>query len=88
VKIFTGNLSFETTESDLRELFEKHGELESCKLITDRDTGRSRGFAFIEMDNSAADAAIKELNGMDYKGRNMKVSQAEDRKPNTSRGYR
>ncbi len=57
-KIYVGNLSFDTTESGLSECFSKHGEVHSVNLVTDRDTGRSRGFAFVEMDPGPADAAI------------------------------
>ncbi|GMT41703.1 MAG: hypothetical protein IEMM0002_0114 [bacterium] len=86
MNIFVGNLSFAVTESELRALFDEHGTVESLNLIKDRETGRSRGFAFVEMDNAEADAAIKALNGMDLQGRNIKVNQAEDRKPRSSRG--
>ncbi|MBI5814457.1 MAG: RNA-binding protein [Nitrospinae bacterium] len=85
MNIFVGNLAFNVTESDLRPLFEEFGELESLKLITDRETGRSRGFAFVEMNNSDADRAIKALNGKDLQGRNMKVNQAEPRKAKPAR---
>lgn len=83
MNIFVGNLPFTVTETDLRQLFEQHGPVQSIKLITDRESGRSRGFGFIEMDNSEADAAIKALNGMAMQGRNIKVNQAEARKPST-----
>ena len=65
-KIFVGNFSFNTTEAELRSLFEAHGTVDSTTVVTDRDTGRSRGFAFVEMaNNSEADAAILALNGSD-----------------------
>jgi RNA recognition motif-containing protein len=87
MNIFVGNLAFSVTEDELRGLFEEHGTVNSLRLITDRDTGRSRGFGFIEMENAEADSAIKALNGMDLQGRNMKVNQAEDRKPRAPRRY-
>jgi RNA recognition motif-containing protein len=83
-KIFVGNFSFQTTEAELRSLFEPHGKLESVTLVTDRDTGRSRGFAFVEMANNAeADAAILALNGTDFGGRALNVNEA---RPKTDRG--
>lgn len=88
MNIFAGNLSFSMTEAELRELFEEHGTVDSVKMITDRETGRSRGFAFIEMENAGADAAIKALNGMDIQGRSIKVNQAEERKPRSNNRYR
>jgi len=81
MNIFAGNLPFGTTEDDLKAMFEEHGAVESVKLITDRETGRSRGFAFIEMENSGADSAIKALNGTELEGRSIRINQAEERKP-------
>jgi cold-inducible RNA-binding protein len=79
-KIFVGNLSFSTTDADLETLFSAIGPCESAKVITDRDSGRSRGFGFVEM-ASAADAtkAIAELNGRDVGGRQINVSEARER---------
>lgn len=75
--IFVGNLDFSTTESDLRSLFEPYGAVERVSVVTDRDTGRSRGFAFVEMTgNSEAGLAIAELNGRDCNGRALKVNEA------------
>jgi cold-inducible RNA-binding protein len=75
--IFVGNLDFSTTERELRQLFESYGAVERASIITDRDTGRSRGFGFIEMAvNSEADTAINELNGRDWNGRALKVNEA------------
>ena len=83
-KIFVGNFSFQTTEAELRSLFEPHGSVESATLVTDRDTGRSRGFAFIEMANNAeADVAIQALNGADFGGRPLTVNEA---RPKNERG--
>jgi RNA recognition motif-containing protein len=85
MNIFVGNLAFSVTEDELRVLFEEHGAVNSLRLITDRDTGRSRGFGFVEMENAEADSAIKALNGTDFQGRDMKVNQAEDKKPRAPR---
>ncbi len=75
--IFVGNLSFGTTEASLRALFEPYGNVEKVNLITDRDTGRSRGFAFVEMTDSAeADRAITALNGSNLDGRPLNVNEA------------
>ena len=86
MNMFVGNLPFTVTEEELRTMFEEHGTIESLKLITDRETGRSRGFAFVEMENAEADAAMKALNGKDMGGRNIKVNQAEERKPRSGGG--
>ncbi len=83
-KIFVGNLSFSTTEAELRQWFEPHGSVESATVVTDRDTGRSRGFAFVEMPNdSEAEAAIAALNGSDAGGRALTVNEA---RPKAERG--
>ena len=75
--IFVGNLDFAATESSIRSLFEPYGAVERVNLVTDRDTGRSRGFAFVEMSNSAeADRAISALNGADMNGRALNVNEA------------
>ena len=87
MNIFVGNLAFAVTEDELRGLFEEHGTVNTIQLITDRDTGRSRGFGFVEMDDSGADSAIQALNGRDIQGRNIKVNQAEERKPRSPRSY-
>ena len=83
-KLYVGNLPYSATESALSDKFAEFGTVESCKLITDRDTGQSKGFGFIEMASDAeAQAAIEKLNGTDYDGRPMKVNEA---KPKESRG--
>jgi len=80
-KIYVGNLPFSSTETDLKEVFERHGTVESVNVITDRETGRPRGFAFIEMaEASAADDAIRALDGSDLGGRNIKVNEAQDKR--------
>ena len=79
-KIYVGNLPFSSTESDLEELFGRHGAVKSVSVITDRDTGRARGFAFVEMeDPSAADDAVRALDGSDLGGRTIKVNEAKER---------
>ena len=75
--IFVGNLDFGATESSLRTLFEPYGKVERVNLVTDRDTGRARGFAFVEMTDSAeADRAIAALNGTNFGGRTLNVNEA------------
>ncbi len=85
-RIYVGNLSYSTTEDELRELFSKHGTVESVNLIIDRDTGRSRGFAFVEMDSSGADTAISALNGQDLGGRSLRIDEARERGGGGGRG--
>ncbi len=77
MNIYIGNLPFETTEEDLKQAFEAHGEVTSAQIIVDRYTGKSRGFAFVEMaDDAAGEAAIEAMNGSDFGGRQLKVSKA------------
>lgn len=84
MKIFVGNFAFTVGEDYLRQLFEGYGQVDSVSLVTDRDTGRARGFGFVEMpDTAAAEAAIKGLNGTDAGGRPLNVSEA---RPKTERG--
>ncbi len=80
-KIYVGNLPFSATEGEVKELFEQHGSVTSVNLITDRDTGRFRGFGFVEMDEADADSAIKSLNDQDFGGRPLRVNEARDRQP-------
>ena len=75
-KIFVGNLDFSATEESIRSLFAPHGTVESVHLATDRDTGRSRGFAFVEMSEGAADKAIAALNGTKVSGRTLNVNES------------
>jgi cold-inducible RNA-binding protein len=82
-KLYVGNLSYEATESQVRDLLSEYGEIESIAMITDRDSGRFRGFCFVEMPDAAADAAIKGLDGTDLDGRSLKVNEA---KPREDRG--
>ena len=82
--VYVGNLSFDTTQDRLQELFEAHGQVATVNVITDRDTGRPRGFAFVEMmTEEGAHAAIGALNGQEVDGRALKVAEA---KPRESRG--
>lgn len=78
-KIYVGNLSYQATEEQVRDLFEEYGEIESLAMINDRDTGRFRGFCFVEMDDASADAAIKALDGQEVDGRNLRVNEARPR---------
>jgi cold-inducible RNA-binding protein len=78
-RIYVGNLSFQTTEGDLTALFEQAGQVESVSIITDRDTGRSKGFAFVEMGSEDADKAIGQFNGAEINGRALTVNEARPR---------
>ncbi|MDZ4695654.1 MAG: RNA-binding protein, partial [Deltaproteobacteria bacterium] len=79
-RLFVGNLSFNVNETELRDLFAQSGTVAECKLVTDRDTGRPRGFGFVEMSSDAeATAAIDALNGRDYQGRTLNVNEAQER---------
>lgn len=83
-KIYVGNLGFSVTNEDLQSKFEQYGSVTSAKIITDRDTGRSKGFGFVEMsDKSEASEAISSLNGSEWAGRNMNVSEAKPQEPRT-----
>ena len=80
MKLYVGNLSFETTENDLQDLFEPHGQVSEVKLMMDRMTGKSRGFAFVTMnDNAQATAAMSALNGKELNGRAVTVNEARPR---------
>ena len=80
MKLYVGNLSFETTENDLQDLFEQHGQVNEVRLMTDRMTGKSRGFAFVTMnDNAQASAAMSGLNGHELNGRPLTVNEARPR---------
>ena len=84
--IFVGNLSYQTTEDDLRSAFAEYGNVERVSVVTDRDTGQPRGFAFVEMsDSNAAQTAIARLNGADLNGRTLNVNEARP-KPTGRRG--
>ena len=80
-RLYVGNLPFSSTEEELREAFGTHGTVAGVDVIMDRDTGRPRGFAFVEMeDPAAADAAIQALDGSDFGGRNLRVNEAQERR--------
>ena len=78
-KIYVGNLSFNSTDDDVNQLFSQHGTVHSLALINDRETGRPRGFGFVEMDDGAATTAIAALDGHEMDGRNLRVNEAQDR---------
>jgi RNA recognition motif-containing protein len=77
--IYVGNLPFNATEQDVKALFERHGKVESVKLINDRETGKPRGFGFVDMPQSEAQAAIQALNGFQMAGRPLRVNEAQER---------
>ena len=87
--IFVGNLSFQTTQEDLREVFSPYGAIENINIITDRDTGQARGFAFVEMANrNEAEQAISALNGTELNGRAMNVNEARPKPQGGGGGFR
>jgi RNA recognition motif-containing protein len=89
MNIYVGNLSYQTTEADLRAAFETHGEVTSAAVVMDRETGRSKGFGFVEMaQDSAGKAAIGALNGSDLSGRQIKVNEARPRGEGSGSGSR
>jgi RNA recognition motif-containing protein len=84
--IYVGNLPFTATEDEIRNLFARYGNVSSVKLVSDRDTGRPRGFGFVEMeDDTAAANAIRELNGKDLGGRSLRINEAQERAPRPQR---
>jgi RNA recognition motif-containing protein len=78
-KLYVGNLPFSATEDSVRALFSKHGTVEKVSLINDRETGRPRGFGFVEMSNADASRAMQALNGTNFEGRPLKVNEAQER---------
>jgi RNA recognition motif-containing protein len=84
-KIYVGNLPFTATDAEIRTLFSEHGTVESVSLPTDRETGRPRGFGFVEMNRADASRAIQNLNGKDLGGRALRVNEAQD-KPRSGGG--
>ena len=89
MNIYVGNLAYSVTEDDLRDAFARFGEIKSVNLIIDRATGQSKGFGFVEMnDSAAAEEAIKSLNGTALNGRNIKVNEARPREPRPARASR
>ena len=88
-KLYVGNLTYNITDADLQELFGHYGPVQSAQIIIDRDTNRSKGFAFVEMSADAdADAAIEALNGHNYDGRNLTVNEARPRESRSGGGGR
>ena len=89
MKIYVGNLPYSVTDNDLRDAFAAYGSVESASVISDKFSGQSKGFGFVEMpNNSEADAAMKALNGTDFKGRSIKVNQAQPKTGGGSFGKR
>jgi RNA recognition motif-containing protein len=87
MRIYVGNLSFNTSEADLNELFSQAGTVESCRIITDRDTGRSRGFGFVEMSSKAeGESAIGRFSGHEVGGRALTVNEAKPQEPRRDGG--
>ncbi|MFZ5425710.1 MAG: RNA recognition motif domain-containing protein [Thermodesulfobacteriota bacterium] len=87
MNIYVGNLSYSTRDEDLRQLYEQFGEVSAARVVMDRETGRSRGFGFVEMpDNAAGAKAIEQTNGTDFMGRNLKVNESQPRSNDGPRG--
>ena len=86
MKLYVGNLPFTATDEGVRTLFSAHGTVEKVSLITDRDTGRPRGFGFVEMGNADAARAMQALNGTNYEDRTLKVNEAQDRERSSGGG--
>ena len=87
-KIYVGNLPFSADEAQVRQLFEQHGTVESVALINDRETGRPRGFGFVEMSNADASRAMQALNGKEMDGRALKINEAQDKPRGGGGNYR
>ncbi len=87
MKLYVGNMSFDSNETEIRKAFEAHGQVDSVTVIMDRDTGRPKGFGFVEMSNEAeAKKAIEALNGKDFMGRTINVNEARPRAEGPRRG--
>lgn len=85
ISIYVGNLPFTASEDEVRDLFAVHGNVEEVRLMTDRETGRARGFGFVKMGRDAGEAAIRDLNGKSFGGRDLRINEAEERRPSASR---
>lgn len=83
--IYVGNLPWSSTEEQVRDLFAEYGNVHSVKLVNDRETGRARGFGFVEMDEAAAEAAIEALDNQNFGGRTLRVNEAKPRAPRPPR---
>lgn len=88
MNIFISNLNYRLTSDDLQQLFSEYGEVQSAKVISDRETGRSRGFGFVEMADDDAQKAIQELNQAEYDGKVLSVSEARPREPRAPREFK
>lgn len=88
MNIYVGNLNYRSSEDGLRKLFEQYGTVESVKLIKDKDTGKKKGFGFIEMDDEGGKKAVEALNEKELDGRNLRVNEARSRDMNTGGGNR
>ncbi|NMB74351.1 MAG: RNA-binding protein [Myxococcales bacterium] len=88
MRVYVGNLPFSCTNDKLRDLFAKHGQVDSAQVVTDRETGRSRGFGFVEMADEDARKAIEALNQQDFDGRTLVVNEAKPREERGGRGGR
>lgn len=86
-RIYVGNLSYDSTDADVRQLFEQHGTVINVDVLLDRDTGRSRGFGFVEMDDQEADRAIDALNGAELGGRSLRINEARPRPERSERSW-
>ncbi|MGP1450394.1 MAG: RNA recognition motif domain-containing protein [Wolinella sp.] len=86
--IYVGNMAYSASEQDVRELFSQYGDVVSVKLISDRDTGKAKGFGFVEMEDAGADRAIEALNNKEFLGRNLRVNEAKPREPRDSQPRR
>lgn len=87
-KLYVGNLAFSVTENSLNDLFSQHGTVDSCRLITDRDSGRSKGFGFVEMStDEEAQSAIDALGGQEFEGRALTVNEARPQEPRSGGGF-
>lgn len=86
-KLYVGNLSYNVTDDQLAEIFSEFGTVESAKVITDRDSGRSKGFGFVELDDDGAKAAMAELDGKEIDGRALKVSEARPQTKDRNRNF-
>lgn len=84
--LYVGNLPYDASEDGIRSAFAAYGEVHSVKVVTDRETGRPRGFAFVEMSQSDAEAAVKAMNGKDFGGRALRVNEANERAPRSGGG--
>ncbi|MCS6888364.1 RNA-binding protein [Chloroflexus sp.] len=86
VKLFVGNLPWSVGDAELGAIFERHGEVQSARVINDRDTGRSRGFGFVEIETNNVAAVIRATDGLEVGGRNLRVNEAEDKPRSAPRG--